>query len=360
MKFHVEKNFFEENVKNIQVSLPSRTTLPILENILIEAKGNKIYLSSTDLELSSKISFEAKIDEEGIATLDGKGLNKLLTNLPNEIIECSLLGGDFIIRWSKGEYKFRTMDPEDFPKIEKFESDVFFEIDASSLLKGIKKVSFCVGKNDPRAYLNGILFEFKNDRLNLVASDAHKLGLFSFVYESKISERIIVNPKIEDFVESRKGEKIKIFIKENNLCIDFKNGFYLIRLIDETYPQYQDVIPKNPQNVLEGNRKDFLDTLKRLIPFTTSPNFPIKISLSKENVIFSAQSPEFGEAREEVPAEYTGKTMEIGFNGKYLQEIIKEIDEETCVLKFTEPERAVIIKGYQSEDFLFLLMPIRL
>ncbi|MEO0262635.1 MAG: DNA polymerase III subunit beta [candidate division WOR-3 bacterium] len=359
MKFHVEKNLFEENVKSIIAALPSRTTLPILENILIEAK-EKIYLSCTNLELSSKINFEAKTLEEGIVAVDGKRLYKLLNDLPSELIECSLVSGDFVIRFSKGEYKFRIMDPEDFPKIEKFESNVRFEIDSNILLKGIQKVSFCVAKNDPRAYLNGILFEFKEGRLNIVASDAHKLGLYTFPYEADISERIIVNPKIEDFIESRKGEKINIFVKENNMCIDFKNGFYLIRLIDETYPAYQDVIPKEPPNVFECNKKDLLDTLKRLIPFTTSPNYPIKMSLSSGNVVITAQSPEFGEAKEEIPCEYTGKTMEVGFNARYLQEIVKEIDEDTVIIKFTEPERAALIKGYAAENYLFLLMPIRL
>ncbi len=360
MKFNVEKNLFEQNIKDIITALPTRTTLPILENILIETKKGKIHISCTNLELSSKISFDAQIDEEGVTTIDGKRLNKLLSDLPSEIIECFLSGGDFIIRSSRGEYKFRTMDPEDFPKIESFESNVNFKIDTSVLFKALQKVSFCVGKNDPRAYLNGILFEFCEDKLNLVASDAHRLALHSFPYESGVKDRIIVNPKIENFVESRRGEKVEIFIKENNMCINFERGFYLIRLIDETYPAYQEVIPKDPPNIFQCSKKDILDTLKRLLPFTTSPNYPLKINFSKEGILVTAQSPEFGEAREELPAEYEGKTIEIGFNAKYLQDIIREVDEDTLVIKLMEPDRAVIIKGYEAEDYLFLLMPIRL
>lgn len=360
MKFSVEKDRFEQNVKDVIVALPTRTTLPILEHVLIEAKGDKISISSTNLELSASISFEANIEEEGLITVEGKRLQKLLSELPSEIIDCSIKGGDFLIRSSRGEYRLRTMDPEDFPRIEKFGSDVNFEIDASLLYSAIEKVSFCVGKNDPRAYLNGILFEFEENKLNLVASDAHRLALYTFQYESGVKERIIVTPKIEDFVGSRKGEKINIYIKENNMCIEFDKGFYLIRLIDETYPAYQDVIPKDPPNIFQCSKKDLLETIKRLLLFTTSPNYPLKIDFSKEGIIMSAQSPEFGEAKEEIPAEYDGKAMEIGFNAKYLQEIVKEIEEDTVVIKLTEPDRAVIIKGYEREDYLFLLMPIRL
>jgi DNA polymerase-3 subunit beta len=362
MRFYIQKENFLKLLEDVSFALSSRSTLPILEYIKIDAKENSVFLLSTNLSFSLKVNGNAEVEEEGVLCVKGKELKEVVSRLKNEKILVEKKDErTLFISTSKGDYNFFIMSADEFPGIEEIKEVSSFKIKGEKLLKGVEKIAFCVAKNDARQFLNNILVDIKDNRITLVGSDSHKLGLYEIELEEELGEgKYLVDPRSFDVIKNHKNEEITLKFSESLMGLSFENGEEIVRLVDDEYPDYRAVIPSETENKLKITRHDILDVLRRLSVFTSSPNYPILFELDKGEVVVKAESGEIGEAVERLPCFYEGENMDIGFNCTYLIDILRHIEEDNVEFLFVGKENATLIKGENSDKNLYLLMPIRI
>ncbi len=362
MKFKILQENFLRLIENVYHAIPSRAALPILESIKIETKGEEIFLSSTNLNFSLKVKGRAEVEEEGALCVKGKELRDVTSRLKNEriTIEKRDERGLFIIT-SHAEYNFFIQPAEDFPNIEELENNESIEINSNDVIEGVEKIAFCVAKNDTRQFLNNVLMDISGNKLTFVGSDSHKLGLYEVNVENQgIEGQFLLDPKSFDFLKNQKNEIIKIIFSETKVQFNFKDGYEIVSLVDDKYPDYRAVIPSEMPHRLKITKADLLEVLRRLNIFTSPPNYPVQFDLEQGNILIKAVSGEIGEAVERISGFYEGDKIEVGYNCNYLIDIVRHIDEDVVEIGITGRESATVIKGEDAENYLYLLMPIRI
>ncbi len=362
MKFKILNENFLKIIESAYHAIPSRAALPILENVKIETRGEEIYLYSTNLNFSLKVSGKAEVEEEGSVCVKGKELRDITSRLKNERITVEQREErELKIISSHGEYTFFIQPPEEFPSIEELKDSKSIEITSDFILEGVEKVSFCVAKNDARQFLNNILIDIKGNKITFVASDSHKLGLYEIEIENfGIEGEYLLDPKSFDFLKNYKNENVKILFSKSKIQFNFSNGYEIVTLIDEEFPNYRAVIPSETPYKLRITKEDLLETLRRLLIFTSAPNHPVRFELSPEVLLVKAVSGEVGEGMEFLRGFYEGDKIEVGFNCNYLIDILRHIEEDVVEIGVTGKESATLIKGEGAKNYLYLLMPIRI
>jgi len=362
MRFKILNENFLKLIESVYHAIPSRAALPILENVKIETKGEEVHLYSTNLNFSLKVSGRAEVEEEGTICVKGKELREIASKLKNERITIEQKDErELKIISSHGEYSFFIQPPEEFPSIEEIKDSRSIEITSDFILEGIEKVSFCVAKNDARQFLNNVLIDIKGNKMAFVASDSHKLGLYEIDIEnSGVEGEYLLDPKSFDFLKNYKNENIKILFSESKIQFNFSDGYEIVTLVDDKFPDYRAVIPSETPHKLRITKADLLESLRRLLIFTSAPNHPVQFELSPENLVVKAISGEVGEGMEVLRGFYEGDKIEVGFNCNYLIEILRHIDEDVIEMGLTGKESATLVKGEGAKNYLYLLMPIRI
>ncbi|MEN3044091.1 MAG: DNA polymerase III subunit beta [Candidatus Hydrothermales bacterium] len=362
MKFRITKDEFLKMIESVYHAVPSRAALPILENIKLEAKGDELSLFSTNLNFSLKVKGSVEVEEEGALCVRGKELKEITSRLKNEkILIEKKEERELIIYTSQGQYSFFIQPAEEFPLVEEVTGKNEITISSDIILEGVEKVSFCVAKNDSRQFLNNILLDVKGKRLSIVSSDSHRLGVYDIEIENNgLEGNFLVDPKSFDFLKNYKKEQIKILFSDTKIQFNFSNGYEIVNLVDDKFPDYRAVIPVDVPNNLKISKQDLMETLRRLHIFTSPPNNPIQFSLSPDSLTVKAVSGEIGEGYEKLKGFYEGERIEIGFNCNYLLEILRHIDEDVVFIGITGSESACILRGESTSNYLYLLMPIRI
>ncbi|MEN3045963.1 MAG: DNA polymerase III subunit beta [Candidatus Hydrothermales bacterium] len=362
MRFRILRDEFLKMIESVYHAIPSRAALPILENIKVEIKGNELSLFSTNLNFSLKVKGQVEVEEEGALCVRGRELKEITSRLKNEkILIEKKEDRELLIYTSQGHYSFYIQPVEEFPVIEEVKVKGEITISSDKILEGVEKVSFCVAKNDSRQFLNNILLDVKGNRLSIVSSDSHRLGLYDIEIENDgLEGNFLVDPKSFDFLKNYKKEQIKILFSDTKIQFNFSNGYEIVNLVDDKFPDYRAVIPINVTNNLKISKQDLIEALRRLRIFTSPPNNPIQFTLSKDSLTIKAVSSEIGEGYERLNGFYEGESIEVGFNCNYLLEILRHIDEDVVYMGITGSESACIIKGEGVHHYLYLLMPIRI
>ena len=362
MRFKILKEDFLKMIESVYHAIPSKAALPILENIKLETRGNEVNLFSTNLNFALKVKGKADVEEEGAICIKGKELKEITSRLKNEKILIEKRDErELLIHTSLGEYSFFIQPPEEFPSIEEIELKEGIEVSSDLILEGVEKVSFCVAKNDSRQFLNNILLDLKKNKLSFVSSDSHKLGVYEIEIENKgIEGEYLLDPKSFDFLKDYKNETVKILFSETKIQFNFSNGYEIVNLVDDKFPDYRAVVPSETPYKLKIVREDLIESLRRLSVFTSPPNHPVQFSLSPESLLIRAVSGEVGEGYERLKGFYEGDKIEIGFNSHYLLDILRHIDEDVVEIGITGSESASLIKGEGVNHYFYLLMPIRI
>lgn len=372
MKFIVSSSVLLKNLQSISGVLNSSNTLPILDNFLFEINKNRLQISGSDLETTMSTSLELeKADKGGSVAIPAKLLLDILKSLPDHPITFNINPETFGIEISSdyGKYKLSGQNGNEFPKNPKIDGASKLSIPAHVINRAIGKTIFATGNDELRPVMSGVFFQLAEDALTFVATDAHKLVRYKRT-DSKA-------PKAASFILPKKPlnllkntlallvSDVEIEYNETNASFTFDNTNLICRLIEGKYPNYDAVIPKNNPHKLTVERNALLSSIKRVSIFSNKTTHQVRLKISGSELNLSAEDIDFAnEATERLTCQFTGEDMEIGFNSKFLIEMLSNLECENVSIEMSAPNRAGILlpveKIEDGEDILMLVMPVML
>ncbi len=373
MKFIVSSAVLLKNLQAISGVLTSSSALPILENFLFELEGNALRVTATDLETTMTVTIPLSMtEEEGVIAVPAKIMLETLKTLPDVPVNFSAnTDGDRIIELITGEGKFKLagQDGINFPKAPVLQDVASITVDSVLLAKAISKTIFATGFDELRPVMSGVFCEFTPDDLTFVATDAHKLVRYKRTDARADDTVSFILPKkpLNQLKNLLASEEVPVRIEYNNANASFifRNFLLICRLIEGRYPNYEAVIPRENPNVLNIDRLTLLNSIRRVSIFANQSTHQIRLTLAGQELVLASEDIDFAnEGRERLPCNYEGQDMEIGFNSRFLAEMLNNIDTPEVCLELSEPNRAGILRPVHNdnehEDILMLVMPVML
>lgn len=370
MKFIVNSLGLLKQLQLLNGVLNSNNTLPILDNFLFEMKQDELTLSASDLETSMTTRMAIQCKEEGMIAVPAKLLLDILKSLPDQPLTFDVDGKTFGIEITSdnGKYKLTGQNGDEFPKSPAMGTSKALVIGADVLNRAISKTLFAAGNDDMRPIMSGVFFEIEPESVRFVATDAHKLVRMTRSDIGGESASFIVPRKplnlLKGALSSLKSE-VNLQYTENNALFTFENVTLMCRLIEGKYPNYEAVIPKENPFKLTIDRLDFLNSIKRVSIFANRSTNQVRLKLTGSEIQLSAEDLDFAnEAHEQLACTFVGDNMEIGFNSRFLQDMLNNLDANNVHVEMSAPNRAGIIteveKSFDNEDILMLVMPVML
>lgn len=370
MRFIVSTSTLLKHLQAVSGALSSSAVLPILENFLFEIKSGNLIISATDLQTSMTTALQVESKEEGKIAVPSKILLDTLKTLAEQPISFSVDEQTFAIEISAGDgkYKLSGENGDDFPKIPTVENASSVNLPASILAEAINKTIFAVSNDELRPAMTGVFCQLSTQNLTFVATDAHKLVRYRRNdTKAEAATSFILPKKALNLLKSAlPQDDINVSVEYNATSAFFKfaNINLVCRLIDERYPDYEAVIPQNNPNTLTLERSLFLNCLKRVVIFANKTTHQVRLKIVGSELNISSEDIDFAnEAHERIGCQYEGEDMEIGFNAKFLIEMLSNLSGEEVTIEMSTPNRAGLlvptIKDV-DEDILMLVMPVML
>ena len=372
MKAKIKKDKLMKALSHLHGVVEKRNTIPILANVLIDAKGETLSLAATDMEIAEIESLNCEISQEGSLTASAHILHDIVKKLPEEsVIELeSVEGNKLAIKTDKISFSLMCLPPNDFPDINSEEFPEGFVIETSILSRLIDKTLFSVSTEETRYYLNGIyihsvLNEDKKEVLRAVATDGHRLSrLSSELPENASNLSGVIIPRktvieLKKILENRQT-KVKVKIAKNKIKFIADNIVITSKLLDGAFPDYERVIPNNNNKELVIPTKEFIDAVDRISTLSSDRTRAIKFKLKSKNLKIVAENPDQGSAEEEINVHYEGEDLEIGFNSKYLLDIARQVSGAHIKFHMADNLSPTLIYDEDDNLALYLLMPMHI
>lgn len=363
MKVKILRAKFIEGLKAVQNIVAGRGSLPIIQNVLIETGENSITLTTTDLDISIRAVCECEVAREGRSTLPVKFLfNAVATAAEGEIDleiddkECARITA------GKARYRLLGMPASDFPKLPSDEEAYAYVVPQGNIKEMLRKVSYAASQDDTRRTIKGVLMRFKDEKLTMVATDGRRLALVENEMEfPKNAERDIVLPSkaVAELQRSLSGEgDASIMVQKSQVCFNIGSVMIYTKLMEDAYPNYSQVIPKETAEHITVDRQLLIDALERARVITIDEAHSTKLVFDSGRLTVSSTASEIGEAKDEVPIKYAGQIIEIVFNPTYLMDALKVIDDNEVTINLRDGHSPAVITC--SIPFLYVLMPLRI
>ncbi|MBS1547421.1 MAG: DNA polymerase III subunit beta [Bacteroidetes bacterium] len=371
MKFIVSSSALLKQLQGLQGVLASSNTLPILDNFLFEIDNKQLTITASDLETTINASMAVEAKDKGSVAIPARLLLDTLKAFPEQPLTFSVDAKHHGIEISsdQGTYKMTGFSGGEFPKSPVLESPATFSIPAGSLATAINKTIFATGNDDLRPVMSGIFFELSEEALRFVATDAHKLVRYTRSDISSPKTASFIVPKkplnlLKNLLASTNAE-VGVEFNENNASFTFDNVRLVCRLIDGKYPNYEAVIPKQNPNKLTIDRQGFLNSIRRVALFSNKTTHQVRLNITGSQLAISAEDLDFAnEANEKLTCSYEGEDMAIGFNSRFLMDMLTNLESEHVMMEMSAPNRAGILLpgegGEHGEDVLMLVMPVML
>jgi DNA polymerase-3 subunit beta len=362
-KFTVTKEKILEGLNRVQNVVSTRTTLPILSNVLVQAGTNGLSLTTTDLDMAVRCTVEAEITKAGATTLPARKLFSILKEVPAADIEIEVDDRNAAsIRSGSSFYKIMGLPEEEFPKFPGGEGGKALKMEQSSLRDMLKKTAYAVSSDETRYVLNGVYMSFKGSKLTVVATDGRRLALIERdvdVPKGAEAELILPTKAVGELQRllSDKGEA-KLSVSENQIIITLDGTTLVSKLIEGTYPNFRQVIPAEAKERVPLERELFLAALHRASILASEKSQSVKLNFAKNNLTITAITPEVGEAKETMAINYKGKEVTIAFNPQYMMDPLRNLDADEVFMELTDELSPGVLKV--NEPFLYVLMPMRL
>lgn len=370
MKFTTTTGELQRVLAKVSGVVPTKSTMPILENMLFDLLNNTLTITATDMELTQTISTEVKGSEDGRIAVPAKRLLDTIRSFGNadEVrFTVDIPASKINIKVGKGDFNLTGESAKEFPAVPPFQGKDEVTLDAAVLKRIIHRTVFAVSTDELRPAMMGVLLQQKDKELRAVSTDGHRLVRFGYKLPrtAGLKRDIIIPAKALNIVgKSIEGGSVKMGMSDTHVKFEFDKTELVSRLIDETYPNYETVIPTENDKALTANRDAMMTAVRRVALYASATTHQVKLSLKKNQITVSAQDIDFGgEAKEVVDAEYGSEDLDIGFNSTYLVDILAHLDAEQVTFKFSSPTRAGIVSpaGEKTdEDILMLVMPVRL
>ncbi len=363
MKFSASKEKLLEGLQTVQSVVSTRTTLPILSNVLVQVVDGELRLTTTDLDVGVRCAVEAQIDKPGGTTLPARRLATIVRELPASEIQIDIDSKNVAsIRSGASFFKIMGLPEEEFPPLPAFEGAKTFTLKQKDLKGSLKKTSYAISTDETRYVLNGILFSFKDNKLMLVATDGRRLALVEIELEfpRSMEADIIVPTKAVAELERLLGEdgEVKMSVSENQIAFEVGKTLLVSKLIEGNYPNYRQVIPGEAKERVTLERESFLAAVHRVSLLASEKSNSVKLVFSKGNIDIMANTPEVGEARESLAVQYKGKEFSIAFNPEFLMQPLRNLGEDEIFFDLIDEMSPGVIK--LNVPFLYVLMPMRI
>lgn len=369
MNFVISSASLLKHLQGISGVLSTSNTLPILDNFLFEIVDGRLTVSASDLETTMRTSMEVEAKEEGKIAIPAKLLLDVLKNLPDQPCTFLVNPDNFAVEiaYDNGKSKMVGYNGDDFPRTPELDKSNSIVISGEIVSNAINKTLFATGVDDLRPVMSGVFCEFSPESITFVATDAHKLVRYTRTDSQASGSSSFILPKkpLNLLKSNLKGdEEVKLEYNDSNAVFTFNDIVLICRLIDGKYPNYEAVIPKENPNVLRIDRLQFLSSIKRVSIFANKTTHQIKLKLAGSELSLSAEDIDFSnEANERLTCNYAGDDMEIGFNSRFLMEMLNNLDTTEVRLEMSEPSRAGLLmpsEANENEDILMLVMPVML
>src|SRR6476661_4595837 len=349
MKFSVTKEKLLEGLQQVQNVVSTRTTLPILSNVLLQADKDEIHLTTTDLDVGVRGSCEAHVDKTGATTLPARRLFNIVRELPSSEIQVDVDGKNAAsIRSGQSFFKILGLPEDEFPPLPKFEDAKVVTIRQKDLRDGLRKTSYAISTDETRYVLNGVLFSFKDNKLTLVATDGRRLALVDLELEFPRSQELDIIVPTKAVAELhrlvREEGEVKLSIGENQIAFELNRTLRVSKLIEGNYPNYRQVIPAEAKERITLERETFLTAVRRVSLLASEKSNSVKLIFSKSNIDIVANTPEVGEAKESLPVMYKGREFSIAFNPEFLMAPLRNLPNDEIYLDLIDEMSPGVIK----------------
>ena len=371
MKFIVSSTALLKRLQSIGGVLNSSNTLPILDNFLFDINEKELTISASDLETTMTTTLDIEAKETGSVAIPAKLLMDILKTFPDHPLTFLIDDETYAIEIASdyGKYKLSGFNSDEFPKVPVLEDPSSVSINAKILFRAIEKSIFAAGNDELRPVMSGVFFQLESDSVTFVATDAHKLVRYrrNDLHADKPAAFIVPRKPmtlIKNLLNNSE-EDVLIQYNESNAMFEFGNFKLVCRLIDGKYPNYEAVIPNENPNRMTIDRKSLLNSIKRVSIFANKTTHQVRLKISNSKLILNSEDLDFANAASErLTCSYEGDEMEIGFNSRFMLEMLNNIDTETVVLELSAPNRAGILLPEnpedEGEDILMLVMPVML
>ena len=341
----------------------TRTTVLVLGGIQLRAEAGRLHLASTDMELSLRSSVEAQVSDEGVAVVPGRLLHEIVRSLPDAEVTIEHHPEEAIVVVTAGpaNYRLHTYSAEDFPRLPDVDTAQFHAVDRDVLIETVGRVGRSASRDESRPVLTGILVRFEPGKVVMAATDSYRLA----VKETTVSDPL---PDLEAIIPARAlqelsriagaSDEIQLGVLDNHVVFGSDGSWLTTRRIDGQFPNYRQLIPEQFEFELALPRDELLDVVRR-VSLMAQRNSPLRLRFAEGEVTVSAVTQDVGEARESMPAPFTGDALEIGFNAEFLRDGLESITSDSLKFKLISPLRPAVLEG-DDDDYVYLIMPIRL
>jgi DNA polymerase-3 subunit beta len=363
LRITVAKDELAAKLALVARGVSTRTAVLVLGGIQLRAEEGSLHLAATDMEISLRATAEAQVSGEGTTVVPGRLLLDIARSLPDSevTIEHRPEEATVVVTSGTASYRLHTYSAEDFPRLPDVDTGVLHTVDRDALIETVARVGRSASRDESRPVLTGILVRFETGKIVMAATDSYRLA----VKETAVTDEL---PELEAIIPARalqelariasSSDDLQLGMQDNHVVFGSDGTWLTTRRIDGQFPNVRQLLPEQFEQELALPREEVLDVVRR-VSLMAQRNSPLRLRWADGELTVSAVTQDVGEARESLPAPYTGEPMEIGFNAEFLRDGLESVDSDTVKFKLISPLRPAVLEG-DSDDYLYLIMPIRL
>ncbi|HYA86973.1 MAG TPA: DNA polymerase III subunit beta [Nitrospirota bacterium] len=370
MKLTIKKDEILKGLQRIQGVVEKKNTMPILSNMLLTAEANSIEIVATDLEIGLRGRYVADVEKPGAVTVSAKKMFEIVRELPAEEVQIRVEDSNWVkIISGQSQFKLVGLPKDEYPALPDVAEEGMFVIDGDILRDMIKKTLYSVGENDARYVLNGLFVHMSQTKgglnIRMVGTDGHRLSMIDRIVDAKHKEESLIIPK-KAMMELRRileedtpKAELRLGFSKNHALFKRDGLIMVSKLIDGNYPNYQQVVPAKSSKKVTVSKDVFTHAVKRVSILSKEKTNAVKLQLDKDRLILSTNNPEVGEANEELAVDYKGDGVAIGFNSKYLMDVLSAMDRQMIALELNDSLSPCLITEEGDEHYKCVVMPMR-
>jgi DNA polymerase III subunit beta len=370
MKLTIKKDEILKGLQRIQGVVEKKNTMPILSNMLLTAEANSVEIVATDLEIGLRGRYVAEVEKPGAVTVSAKKMYEIVRELPAEDVQIKVEDNNWVkIVSGQSQFKLVGLPKDEFPALPDVAEEGMIVIDGDTLRDMIKKTLYSVGENDARYVLNGLFVHMSQAKgglnIRMVGTDGHRLSMIDRIVDAKHKEESLIIPK-KAMLELRRileedtpKAELRLGFSKNHALFK-RDGLVMVsKLIDGNYPNYQQVVPAKSTKKVTVSKDVFTHAVKRVSILSKEKTNAVKLQLEKDRLILSTNNPEVGEASEELAVDYKGEGVAIGFNSRYLMDVLSAMDRPMIALELNDSLSPCLITEEGDEHYKCVVMPMR-
>ncbi len=363
LRITVAKDELASKLAVVARGVSSRTTVLVLGGIQLRAEGSRLHLAATDMEVSLRASVDAQVADEGTVVVPGRLLLDIARSLSDGEVSLEHHPDEAVVVVAAGgaTYRLHTYSSEDFPRLPEVDTGALHTVDRDALVETVARVGRSASRDESRPVLTGILVRFEPGKIVMAATDSYRLAVKETPVTGTLPdlEAIIPARALQELARIATGaDEIQLGMQENHVVFGADGTWLTTRRIDGQFPNYRQLLPEQFEYELPLPREEVLEVVRR-VSLMAQRNSPLRLRFAEGELTVSAITQDVGEARESVPAPFTGDAMEIGFNAEFLRDGLESVDSDTIKFKLISPLRPAVLEG-DADDYVYLIMPIRL